>query len=48
MRPDKQKKYIYLYAIILGIYSNASARWTEWISSLPAKSAIILASFRMR
>ena len=34
--------------INFGRYCNASARCTDWISSLPAKSAMVRESFRMR
>ena len=34
--------------INLGRYCNASAKCADWISSLPDKSAIVRASFRMR
>ena len=34
--------------IILGLYCNASARCADWISSLPAKSAMVRESFKIR
>ena len=36
------------YIMIFGRYCNASARCGDCISSLPAKSAIVRASLRMR
>ena len=31
-----------------GRYCNASAKWTDWISSLPVRSAMVRASLRIR
>jgi hypothetical protein len=40
------EKPIFLFAL-LSILGDASAKWTDWTSSLPAKSAIVRANFRM-
>jgi hypothetical protein len=48
-RPVILQGVLFFYASkIFGLYCGASARCEGWINSLPAKSAIVCASFSTR